>query len=122
MRRVLAAGLFIVATILITTWWQMPESTTQPGSALGPRPQKGEEAQNWELALQNYPKGVVLPGDIYKDVLAWQQKDGQWPAMSYMKTSGREGAAYATSFAAMLLGADEGRLSIFNRKPPKLPE
>jgi hypothetical protein len=57
-----------------------------------------------------------------KDVLAWQQTDGQWPAMSYMKTSGREGGAYATSFAAMLLGADEGRLSIFNRKPPKLPE
>jgi len=57
-----------------------------------------------------------------KDVLAWQKTDGQWPAMSYMKTSGREGAAYATSFAAMLLGADEGRLSIFNRKPPKLPE
>ncbi|MDP6044487.1 MAG: hypothetical protein QGH94_11055 [Phycisphaerae bacterium] len=57
-----------------------------------------------------------------KDVLAWQGKDGQWPAKSYMKTSGREGGAYATAFAAMILGADEGRLSIFNRKPPKLPE
>jgi hypothetical protein len=57
-----------------------------------------------------------------KDVLSWQSKDGQWPVMSYMKTSGGEGSAYATSFAAMLLGADEGRLSIFNRKPPKLPK
>ena len=57
-----------------------------------------------------------------KDVLSWQGKDGQWPIMSYMKTSGGEGGAYATSFAAMILGADEGRLSIFNRKPPKLPK
>ena len=55
------------------------------------------------------------------DVLSWQEKSGQWPAMSYMKTSGGEGGAYATSFAAMILGADEGRLSIFNRTPPKLP-
>ena len=56
------------------------------------------------------------------DVLSWQGKSGQWPGMGYMKTSGGEGGAYATSFAAMILGADEGRLSIFNRKPPKLPE
>jgi hypothetical protein len=57
-----------------------------------------------------------------KDVLSWQGEKGDWPTMSYMKTSGREGSAYATAFAAMLLGSDEGRLSIFNRRPPKLPK
>jgi len=58
-----------------------------------------------------------------KDVLSWQGKEGHWPVKSWMKTSGGgEGSAYATSFAAMILGADEGRLSIFNRKKPKLPQ
>jgi len=58
-----------------------------------------------------------------KDVVSWQDKTGAWPVKGWVKTSsGGEGAAYATAFAALVLGTDEGRLSIFNRKPPELPE
>jgi len=57
-----------------------------------------------------------------KDVMSWQDKSGHWPMKGYMKSSGRgETAAYSTAFATMILGTNDGRLSIFNRKPPKLP-
>ena len=56
-----------------------------------------------------------------KDIVAWQVKDGSWPVRSWVKNAG-EPPAYATAFATLLLGVNEGRLSIFNRKPPKLPK
>jgi hypothetical protein len=55
----------------------------------------------------------------YRDVVSWQAQDGSWPIKGWMV--GKETPAYATSFAAMLLSASEGRLSIFNRDAPKLP-
>jgi len=57
-----------------------------------------------------------------KDILSWQDKQGAWPIKAWVKTSGGEGPAYATAFATLILGAGEGRLSIFNRKPPALPK
>jgi len=57
-----------------------------------------------------------------KDVVSWQDKSGQWPMKGYFKSNRTETAAYATAFATMILGTNDGRLSIFNRRPPKLPE
>lgn len=57
----------------------------------------------------------------YKDVLSWRQVDGAWPGKAWVVSSAGEGSAYGTSFAALLLSVPEGRLSIFNRRPPKLP-
>ena len=57
-----------------------------------------------------------------KDIVAWQTQDGCWPVMSWVKTNAGESPAYATAFATLLLGVNEGRLSIFNRKPPRLPK
>jgi len=58
---------------------------------------------------------------VQKDVLSWRQEDGAWPAKAWVVTSANEGKAYGTSFATLLLSVPEGRLSIFNRRPPKLP-
>jgi hypothetical protein len=56
---------------------------------------------------------------VQKELLAWQGKDGVWAA----KDQGDAGdAAYATSFATLALFVPEGRLSICNRTPPKLPK
>jgi len=54
------------------------------------------------------------------DLLSWRTKSGAWPVKGWIKNSG-ETNAYATAFAALILSINEGRLSIFNRKPPKLP-
>jgi len=55
-----------------------------------------------------------------KDLLSWQDEAGAWPAKGWVKQQG-EAEPYATAFATLALLVDEGRLSIFNRKPPKLP-
>ncbi len=54
-----------------------------------------------------------------QDVLSWQQEDGAWPAKGWIASS--EEAAYGTAFATLLLSVPESRLSIYNRRPPKLP-
>ena len=54
-----------------------------------------------------------------EDILSWQDKSSAWPVMRWVKDSGRETNAYATAFASLILSIEEGRLSIFNRKPPK---
>lgn len=56
-----------------------------------------------------------------KDVAGWQQKDGSFPLMGWMKESNSESEAYATAFGTLVLGIAEARLSIYNRAPPKLP-
>lgn len=53
-----------------------------------------------------------------KDLLSWQQEDGSWPVKSWMKSHG-EPRAYSTAFATLTLLVRSGRLSIFNRTPPK---
>ena len=56
-----------------------------------------------------------------KDVAGWQQADGGFPLKGYMKSSTFENEGYSTAFACLLLGIPEARLSIYNRKAPKLP-
>lgn len=56
--------------------------------------------------------------DAHKDVLSWQQADGAWPERGYVKSDGKD---YGTAFATLLLTVPESRLSIYNRRPPKLP-
>ena len=68
------------------------------------------------------PKTGAYIAAARKDILSWQDKQGAWPIKAWVKTSGGEGPAYATAFATLILGTGEGRLSIFNRKPPALPE
>jgi hypothetical protein len=58
---------------------------------------------------------------VQKDLLAWQGKDGTWPVKGWMASGGAEDARYATAFATLTLLVPDGRLSIYNRTPPKLP-
>ena len=60
--------------------------------------------------------------DVYKDLLAWQSKDGSWPAKGWMATEGGpESSAYGTAFASLIFSIPDGKLSVYNRTPPKLP-
>jgi hypothetical protein len=74
----------------------------------------GQEIKGLRDKLDGY---IAAAG---KDVLSWQAEDGSWPVMRWVKNTG-ETDAYATAFATLILLVDEGRLSIFNREPPKLP-
>lgn len=56
-----------------------------------------------------------------KDVASWQQPDGSFPLKGWMKEQNTENTGYSTAFATLVLGVPEARLSIYNRKPPKLP-
>jgi hypothetical protein len=57
------------------------------------------------------------------ELLAWQQEDGGWPNKGWIKDQEKgETNAYATAFATMTLFIPEGRLSIYNRTPPELPQ
>jgi hypothetical protein len=58
---------------------------------------------------------------VQKDLLAWQQPDGTWPLKGWLASGSQEDARYATAFATLTLFVPEGRLSIYNRTPPKLP-
>lgn len=60
--------------------------------------------------------------EAQKDVLSWQEEDGAWPAKAWVVTSASEGKAYGTAFATLTLSIPEGRLSIYNRRPPKVPQ
>lgn len=57
-----------------------------------------------------------------KDVASWQQKDGSFALRGWVKDGNTENEAYSTSFATLVLGVPETRLSIFSRIPPKLPK
>jgi hypothetical protein len=58
---------------------------------------------------------------VQKDLLAWQGKEGAWPQKGWFASTGSEDAGYPTAFATLALGVPEGRLSVYNRTPPKLP-
>jgi hypothetical protein len=56
------------------------------------------------------------------DLVSWQQKDGAWPNKGWIQQHEKtETNSYATAFATLTLFVPEGRLSIYNRVPPKLP-
>jgi hypothetical protein len=56
-----------------------------------------------------------------KELLAWHNKDGTWQFRGWAN-AGNETAAYPTAWAVLALLVPEGRLSIANRTPPKLPK
>jgi hypothetical protein len=61
--------------------------------------------------------------ETQKELLAWQQKDGEWQNRGWIKDQEKaENSSYATAFATMTLFVPEARLSIYNRVPPKLPQ
>jgi prenyltransferase beta subunit len=55
-----------------------------------------------------------------KDIAGWVQADGHFPLKGYF-AGGAENTGYSTAFATLVLGVPEARLSIYNRKAPKLP-
>jgi hypothetical protein len=61
--------------------------------------------------------------ETYKELLAWQEKDGGWPNRGWVKDQEKgETNAYATSFATLALFVTDARLSVYNRTPRKLPK
>lgn len=63
--------------------------------------------------------------DVQKDLLGFQTREfarkGVFPFRPGVD-AGTESEAYPTAFATLALFVPEGRLSIFNRTPPKLPK
>jgi hypothetical protein len=57
-----------------------------------------------------------------KDLVGWQQKDGTWPLKGWIASGNVEDIGYSTAYAVLALQVSEGRLSIYNRTPPKLPK
>jgi hypothetical protein len=57
-----------------------------------------------------------------KDVVSWQNKDGSFPLKGWVKDGGGEDLGYSTAFGTLVLSVTEGRLSVTNRLPPKLPK
>jgi hypothetical protein len=65
---------------------------------------------------RNYIAGVQ------KDLLAWQTKEGTWPVKGHFAGGNEATTHYSTAFATLTLCVPEGRLSVYNRTPPKLPK
>jgi hypothetical protein len=68
---------------------------------------------------RNKTQAYVLAAQ--KEVVSFQKPDGSFELKGWMREGQGEDAGYSTAFAALLLGVPEGRLSIYNRTPPKLP-
>jgi hypothetical protein len=75
----------------------------------------GEEMRSLQKDTGGYIAGALA------DIRGWQKEDGSWPVKEHVKSTG-ENDAYATAFATLALSVGQGRLSIFNRTPPKLPK
>jgi len=76
----------------------------------------GEEFKPYRKQTQGYIDAAS------RDLISWQQEDGSWPLKGWVQANGNETTDYSTAFAALALSVHEGRLSIFQRTPPKLPE
>jgi hypothetical protein len=66
-------------------------------------------------------KTLAYISGVQKELLAWQGKEGAWPLKGWFASGGAEDAGFATAFATLALYVPDGRLSIYNRTPPKLP-
>jgi len=75
----------------------------------------GEEMRSHQKDTNAYIAGALA------DIRSWQKDDGSWPVKEHVKSVG-EIDAYATAFATLVLSVEDARLSILNRKPPKLPK
>lgn len=60
--------------------------------------------------------------DAVKDVVSWQKKDGAFPLKGWVADGNQENEGFTTAFGCLVLGVQENRLSIYNRKAPKLPK
>lgn len=70
----------------------------------------GQEMKHLREKTMGYTSGAL------RDLVAWQQEDGAWPK----KGSSNGGAPYSTAYSTLTLSIPDGRLSVFNRVPPKL--
>jgi hypothetical protein len=57
-----------------------------------------------------------------KDLLSWQGADGSFPLKGWVLANGGENLGYSTAFGTLVLWVPEARLSIYNRKAPRLPK
>jgi hypothetical protein len=78
--------------------------------------QEFKEDRDYREKTAGYVAGVQ------KDLLAWQDKEGAWPLKGWILAHGSENTGFPTAFATLALFVPEGRLSIYNRTPPKLPK
>ncbi len=69
-----------------------------------------------------YARTQGYVGAALRAVIGFQKKDGSFEVKGWMKSDGGENAGYSTAFGSLVLGVPEGRLSIYNRLPPKLPK
>ncbi|MFB3891056.1 MAG: prenyltransferase/squalene oxidase repeat-containing protein [Phycisphaerae bacterium] len=78
----------------------------------------GEEIKSLREACGLYVAAAQV------DVLSWQDKDGAFKLQqaNWVKQNSKETDGYSTAFATLLLSVGDARLSIFSRKPPKLPK
>jgi hypothetical protein len=67
-------------------------------------------------------KTTAYLAGVQKELLAWQGPDGTFPVKGWVQQQNVENAGYATAFATLALSVPEARLSIYNRKAPKLPK
>ena len=78
----------------------------------------GQEFKD-DKAFRDNTRAYILTAQ--RDVLSWQEANGAWASRGHMASAG-EGNGYATAFATLVLFVPEGRLSIYNRNPPRLPK
>ena len=71
-----------------------------------------------DKATRDKTDGYII--GVQKSVATWQTPDGSFPLKGWV--IGQENAGYSTAFATLVLGGPESRLSIYNRKAPKLPK
>jgi hypothetical protein len=76
----------------------------------------GQEFRD-DKATREKTEGYIAAAQ--KDVASWVQPTGAFPLKGWIV--GQENEGYATAFATLVLSVPEGRLSIYNRKAPKLP-
>jgi hypothetical protein len=79
------------------------------------------------LALYGEEMGASEPAkayaaDVRGELLPWRDAEGSFPLRGWMASSGGEGPAYSTAFAALILSVPDARLTVFRRSPPKLPD
>ena len=60
--------------------------------------------------------------ETQQELVSTQEMEGRWPDKTWKGQQEYPGDAYAVAFATMTLFVPEGRLSIYNRTPPKLPK
>jgi hypothetical protein len=78
--------------------------------------QEYADDKSFREGTRNYIAGVQ------KDLVSWQGKDGTWPVKGHFAGGNEATNRYSTAFATLTLYVPEGRLSVYNRTPPKLPK